>query len=116
MCSGALLLLYRVLESEGFKYIDRLIGFGPLCFLVGTAIVNCIVFNQAIYLRAHKKEPFLFLGVLSMLLGPLVLFFLGRPYGALGITAGFFFSSLFIGCPLATFVFLRKRREWHKAV
>jgi hypothetical protein len=44
---------------------------------------------------------------------PTVMYFLGRPFGALGIAAGLLGAGLLVSLPLATLVFYKKRREWH---
>ena len=94
----------------------RLLAPLPLAFLVATYVTNHVGFAEAIYLRAHKKEPFL---VLTLLLGALMTFssyFLGRAFGALGMMVGAFAITLVVGLGGSTFLFIRKRREWHQEV
>jgi hypothetical protein len=84
-----------------------------ICFLLGGAVINCVIFNQALYLRAHKQEPFLFNSVLGAVMVPTIMYFVGRPYGAPGIAIALFCAGLLVSLPLATAVFYKKRREWH---
>ena len=107
------LALYYALRSGGVAFVDRLLAPLPTVLLLGGAVVNCVIFNQALYLRSHKQEPFLFNSILGAVMVPAVMYFLGRPFGALGIAAGLLGAGLLVSLPLATLVFYRKRREWH---
>jgi hypothetical protein len=89
----------------------------PVCllFLVVASMVNVLVNAQAVYLRAHKEEPFMALSVLGACLCALSALVLGRYYGALGVCVGYASSSL-IGLGFGTSIFMRKRRLWHHGV
>ena len=92
----------------------RLLAPLPLAFLVATFVTNHVGFAEAVYLRAHKKEPFL---ILTLLLGSLMTlssYFLGRAFGALGMMVGAFAITLVVGLGGSTYVFIKKRREWHQ--
>lgn len=98
----------------GLPISHRLLGPLPLAFLVATFVANHAGFAEAVYLRAHKKEPFL---VLTLLLGGLMTlssYFLGRAFGALGMMIGAFTITLVVGLGGSTFLFVRKRHEWHQ--
>ena len=85
----------------------------PLALLILTAIVNHLVSAEAIYLRAHKQEPFL---VLSLLIGFLIAascLLTVRPYGATGMMLSSFLITLFVAAGGGTWLFIQKRREWH---
>jgi hypothetical protein len=110
----SVIALYHIAKAAGVFYVDRLVGPLALYFLVANAVVNCIIFSQAIYLRAHKQEPFLINSLIGAILIPAVMYFLGRPYGAVGISAGVLAAGLVVGLPLATWIFYKKRREWHQ--
>jgi hypothetical protein len=66
-----------------------------------------------VYLRAHKQEPFLWMYVASALAVSASTFFLGRAYGATGMMLGYFVATLVVSLGGGTWIFLRKRREWH---
>jgi hypothetical protein len=104
---------YFVLAQLEVPLIGRLLDPLPTCFLIGTAIINCAIFSQAVYLRAHKQEPFLINSLVGAVLVPAVMYFLGRPYGAVGIAAGMFACGMLVGLPLATWIFYKKREQWH---
>jgi hypothetical protein len=44
---------------------------------------------------------------------PAIMYFVGRPYGAMGIAAGLFCGSVTVGLPLATWIFYKKKLQWH---
>jgi hypothetical protein len=110
---AAFMAAYFVLRSAGVGLINRLLDPLAICLLLGNAAINLVIFSQAIYLRAHKEEPFLINSLIGAMIVPAIMYFLGGPYGALGIAAGVFAGGLLVGLPLATFIFYRKRAEWH---
>ncbi len=81
--------------------------------LLFTTVMNHIVFCEALYLRAHKREPFLKVTVLGSILLSASTLLLGRYLGAAAVAAGYFGITLLYGLPSGTYVFLTKRREWH---
>ncbi|MGO8672219.1 MAG: lipopolysaccharide biosynthesis protein [Capsulimonadaceae bacterium] len=106
--SGAALLVHLHLTVA-----NKLVGLVPLGLLVAAALGNHIVTAEALYLRAHKQEPFL---VLSVLLGVSVGILdcvLCRPFGATGMIAGYLAAVLIVGVCYGTSVFVSKRRQWH---
>ena len=111
--SVAFLVVYFALRMTGASLAARFLDPLAIYFLLGNAVLNCIIFCQAIYLRAHKQEPFLYNTVAAAVLVPLVIYYLGRPYGGLGVAAGLFSLNLLIGLPWATWKFLQKRKQWH---
>lgn len=115
LASGAILLLVALaLAERAFPQIESRVLPEPLfAVLLGTALLNHVVFSEAIYLRAHKQEPFLYQAILVAMLTTLSTLIAGRFWGAAGITIGYFFSSGVVGLTLATIIFLSKRREWH---
>lgn len=91
----------------------RILPLLPLGLLVGTAVINHIVFAEALYLRAHKQEPFLTLSITIGILVGLCSYLLGRPFGAMGMMAGYFAVSITVGLGLGTYIFRQKRAAWH---
>jgi hypothetical protein len=91
----------------------RLLAPLPLALLMGATVVSHIAAAQAIYLRAHKQEPFLIPSLLGGVLVSLSSLLLCRPFGATGMMAGYLTVSLAVGLGLGTAIFVQKRREWH---
>ena len=71
---------------------------------------------EAIYLRAHKQEPFLWISVCAAPLIVAVIYFLGRPYAETGMMFGYLAVTLVMGLGGGTWIFVKKRRQWHEAV
>ena len=82
--------------------------------LLLTAIVNQVIFSEAIYLRAHKAEPFLMAGVCAAAVEGCSTYVLGRFVGVEAVTVGFFFVTCAL-VPWTTAIFQRKRALWHGA-
>jgi len=102
-----------VLNIRQIPFSRRMLEPLPAALLIGVAIINVVIFSQAAYLRAHKKEPFLWNSVIGGILTALSTYFLGRAYGAIGMAAGYFGLTVFVGLGWATWIFIAKRRSWH---
>jgi hypothetical protein len=118
MCLGAACAwtvdLY--LHVVGSVYASRLLEPVAMALFLGSAAVTHIVYCEATYLRAHKKEPFL---VLSLLAGGAVAIstvWLGRSFGTTGMAAGYFAVNLVIGLGFGTWIFNHKRKAWHRFI
>jgi O-antigen/teichoic acid export membrane protein len=84
-----------------------------LFLLAQVFLISSIPFSS--YLRAHKKEPLMFLSVLAGILTGLSTLILGKYYSATGMAIGY----LSINMLLIPFVFLtwyRCRAAWHAPV
>ena len=68
---------------------------------------------QAIYVRAHKQDPFLIAGVMTNLLVVTLVVLLGRTYGPIGAASGMLSVTLLLTLPWWTLIWNRCRREWH---
>jgi ABC-type Co2+ transport system permease subunit len=83
-------------------------------FLLAVTVLNIVINGEALYLRAHKQEKFLLPSILGALLVAPSTYFLGRSYGSFGIVTGSLAIGLFMGLPLATYIFIKYRRIWHE--
>jgi O-antigen/teichoic acid export membrane protein len=81
--------------------------------LLATVFCNHFVFSEALYLRAHAREPFLALSIVVGVLTACSTMFLGKLWGALGVTLGYFCTSGIFGLAFGTYIFITKRRQWH---
>ena len=111
--SFAALTCLFLLRELGHPLAGRLLGVSAFSLLIGTALINHVVYSEAIYLRAHKQEPMLPISILSALCLAPAIYILGRSYGAIGIAAGYCAVTLFIGFGGGTYVFFTKRHLWH---
>ncbi len=105
----AVVYLRSIGHPLGVRFLDPL----PLAILLLTMIVNHVVVAEAIYLRAHKEEPFLPVSIVSAVLIGTTAYFLGRRFGATGMMIGYLASILTGGLALGTIIFTNKRRLWH---
>ena len=110
---GGVTLLLALAWVRGHLAIGaRFLPVGPTALLVLATVVNQLIFSQAAYLRAHKKEPFLGLSVLSAVLTGAAVLFLGRAWGAWGECVGYCLIVLAVA-PVATWIWKTRRRAWH---
>lgn len=101
------------LHATGHRWSERLLEPLPFALLLAALMANTVFLAQAVYLRAHKQEPLLGVFIASAIAVAASTLILGRAYGATGMMLGYFVATLFVSVGGGTWVFLRKRREWH---
>lgn len=101
------------LHAIGHRWSERLLEPLPFALLLAAMMANTIFLAEAVYLRAHKQEPLLGVFIASAVAVAASTFILGRAYGATGMMLGYFVATLVVSVGGGTWVFLRKRREWH---
>jgi len=115
--AGSILMLGFIwlLNYARHPFAARFLPLWPtLFFLLGT-ILMIVSTAQATYLRAHKKEPFMFLSVASAVLMVILLWLAGSRWGALGIAISYFSIIALFKIPYGTLVWSRCRQNWHAA-
>jgi predicted membrane channel-forming protein YqfA (hemolysin III family) len=80
--------------------------------LLLTALSSHVVQSEAIYLRAHKCEPFLVQSVLIALATAGSVIVLAKVSGALGVSLAYFVVLGIAGVISATTIFHTKRGQW----
>ncbi len=105
---GCLLIWFGDLALFHFHQPLRLRVLPPvtLALLLGATVVTHVIFSEAVYLRAHKQEPFLGMSLLWGLLAGGASVILGRQYGAMGMMLGYFVVSLTVGLGGGTWLFV----------
>ena len=99
--------------QDNFEIGARFIPSRYAALLFATVCLQIVISSFAVYLRAHKQEPFMILSILVALLqGPATLI-LGKHFSILGVTLGFFCINLLFTLPSAWLIWMRCRREWH---
>jgi ABC-type Co2+ transport system permease subunit len=73
-----------------------------------------VVASWGLYLRAHKQEKYLIPSVAAALSLTLSTYFLGRPFGAIGMVSGQIFLAVVIGLGFGGFIFMKYRALWHQ--
>ena len=112
--AGVLLLGLACVTTRFPHLAARVLSLPVFALLLATVLCNHIVFSEALYLRAHKREPFLPLSIASGVLTACSTLLMGKYWGATGVTLGYFCLTVTIGLGFGTYIFITKRRQWHK--
>jgi hypothetical protein len=119
--SGALLLSGEAIVLMSLFFIGqhfprisaRMLPLPVFALLMFAIFLNHLVLSEALYLRAHKREPFLVLAVLTGVLTALSTVLMGKLWGATGIVVGYFICGGVLYLSGGTYTFVRLRRLWH---
>lgn len=83
--------------------------------LLLTALASHVVQSEALYLRAHKCEPFLIQSVLLAIVSAASTILCARFWGASAVVVGYFACLGVLGVTSGTYIFQKKRRTWQRA-
>lgn len=100
------------LNFERIRFAQRLLEPASIGMLMIYMITNVVVFAEAYYLRAHKREVFLINSVVGALTITACTLVFGRYYGARGIVVSCSIGNI-IGLIWSTHKFQKYRRLWH---
>jgi hypothetical protein len=110
--AAAIWTLVVVLNEIGHPLAARLLPPIPCgLFLVATVLLQISVV-QGVYLRAHKREPFLIPSLVSGIVVAGSNLFLGSRFGAVGMAAGYL-AVVLLNLPVGTLIWFRCRSLWH---
>jgi hypothetical protein len=109
---GLVFLLYALKHPLAARLLPPL----PTGLFLLAAVLMQISYPQSAYLRAHKREPFVGLSVVSGVLVGLSTMFLGWRYGATGMAAGYLAVVAVVAVPFGTAIWYRCRAAWHARV
>lgn len=93
------------------RYVDRFASIEVAGILILCGLVNQIIFTEALYLRAHKAEPFLItslVGAAIMGTGSLVV----AHFGIHAVAILYLVSNIAIGLVWGTRIFMREKLKW----
>jgi hypothetical protein len=113
--TGAIAFFLALLLAERSypKFAARVLPPWAFALLLLTTIMNHVIASESLYLRSHKREPFLWQSVtVAVLLGSTTLI-LGKYWGVTAVTAGYFVVGGLISLVSGTYIFTTKRQEWH---
>jgi hypothetical protein len=101
--------------SLAVRFAARLLPPFPtgLFLIAQVLLVASLPFSS--YMRAHKKEPLLFLSVIAGISTGLSTLILGKYYSAIGIAVGYLSVNSII-IPLVFLLWQRCRAEWHSGI
>jgi O-antigen/teichoic acid export membrane protein len=113
---GALLFLFLLwlYGNHVPKFSTRLLPEWAIALLLLQTIMNHIVYSEALYLRCHKEEPFVGVSAASAVLVAGLTYVLGRYWGADAVVVGLVLQGLIFSLPSGTYLFLTRRRAWHR--
>ncbi len=108
------LLLFLTLQSYYPRLTSRVLPTPLFALVLITTFCAHILFCEAAYLRAHKREPFLVLSILVASLTAGTTLFAGKLWGATGIAIGYLLWGGIFYLGYGTVVFVKCRRVWHQ--
>jgi len=94
------------------QFAHRIVSWPVFLFLLLSAIGNHIVQSEAIYLRAHKCEPFLIQSIVIAAATAGGITFFARTSGTFGVAIASFIVLGLFGTASATRIFIAKRKSW----
>ncbi len=107
-------LLY-ILSMLNHPLAARLLAPLPAGLFLLSQVVLVFSVPMSSYLRAHKKEPLLFLSLAGSLMIGLSNLILGKYFSATGMAVGYLTTNLIV-VPLIAWVWYRCRTAWHSDV
>ncbi len=112
--AAAVWAVFLALRTAGWELGNRVLPPLTLGLLLVNVVVQHTVHALAAYLRAHKREPFLWLYVGFGLAMGAAVFTVGRAYGALGMSASLVLLNATVCLGGGGVIFVRCRRAWHR--
>jgi hypothetical protein len=103
-----------LLDASGSPYAARVLTPGAFALLAAAAVLNVGVTAEATYLRAHKREPFLGISLISAFATGVGAVAAARVAGGAGVVAVHLAVMAIIMTGAGHAIFLNKRREWHR--
>jgi O-antigen/teichoic acid export membrane protein len=85
----------------------------PFAIFLAATMAGSLTTPMSYYLRAHKQEPLVGVGVAASIIVGINTIVLGRYWGALGMGIGYAATTIVFSLPAITFLFLRCRSAWH---
>ena len=100
------------LSASESEYVGRIVPYEYFYIFCLISVINHIVQSEAVYLRAHKKEPFMIISICGGLTTLILSVILIPKFGLLGAVGTYATSSLIFGLVGGTLIFFSKRKEW----
>jgi hypothetical protein len=108
------LVIYGLYASN-HRLAERFLPPWPAVFLVVGMVASNFCTPMGVYLRAHKREPYMLLSlVLGLLTGLVTWILASQQVGAAGVAAGYMSVSLLVGLPAGLLIFRYCRIRWHQ--
>lgn len=91
---------------------QRFLGYIPTLLMAIPVLSQQYSNSWAVYVRCHKKEPFLYYSLVGGLLSCLSTLIFGSWYGLYGITIGYFLINI-TTLPWAYYIYKINKNKWH---
>lgn len=114
--SGAIAIAGAIyaLAAAGSPLALRVLPFDQASIMLVAAALGQVIFPLAVYLRSHKKEPYLWLSV-SFAVGLIVgTSFAAQRFGPVGVPIAYFLLVTCFMLPVGVWIFIRCRSLWHR--
>lgn len=115
--TGALLLWLAVYFLNEIKhpFAARILPPLPLGLFLISQFFNVSTYPFSFYLRAHKKEPLIYVSICFALFVALSNLTLGKYYSATGMAIGYLISNIFL-VPSVILIWKKCREKWHSDI
>jgi len=110
--SAGFLAAVMFLRTIHHPFAERLLAPLPLILLIAGTILNHVFVAEAAYLRAFKREPFMWVTLVLATLSVGGSLLVAKRYGAIGISSVFVVVMAVVAAGGGTAIFLRSRRRW----
>jgi hypothetical protein len=112
--SAVVLLADWLAIREGVRFTHRLLPLGVIAiFMLGAIFQQCTL-PLAYYLRAFKREPLMWLSIISSSVLATAIIILGRLFGVVGFAIAYAGCTIFLAVPGVYLIFYYCKREWTK--
>lgn len=92
---------------------ERLLPLFPTSLLCVAILVHQFSRCQTVYIRAHKKDPFLVPFTIAHSVNVLLIWQLGKHFGPTGAACGYLATVIFLFFPIVWRIWFVSRRDWH---
>jgi hypothetical protein len=86
----------------------------PAGLILLSGLFTTIITGLSVYLRAHKREPLVWIYLTSSLIISALTMMLGRQWGATAIALGYCLVLAIFQLPVSLIIFRRSRGTWHR--
>lgn len=110
---GAAVAALFMANAIGLHLLQRIVPWRTFAIFSCAFGVNLIINIEAIYLRAHRKEPLMWISIGGGFVAAIGTITSATLFGSFGVAVSYLTLTSLIGFPIATFLFVRLRHRWH---
>lgn len=111
--AAGLFLCFMIGTSIVPELALRMLPPWALVLLLLTTVMNHVVSCEALYMRAHKREPLLLQAIVVAIVVSTCTVYVARVWGTNGVTVGYFLFGGVLSIVWGTSIFMTKRRQWY---